>query len=215
MRYFAKQENEILALRSLNNEVGENVAQVPNESELSRAKTQALFFAGVAFLSLMIPFGFGWPQWLIGTIINTVLFLSVIFLPKKYWLALIIFPSLGVLARGLIFGPLTFFLIYFLPFIWLGNWILMLVFEKAIKKFQVQNPGLSYAGFKYLFSVLLASLAKFLFLFLTVSLYFNLKVVPKIFVASIGLNQLGTALAGGVISFLIYKAFKNYKTKNI
>ena len=46
-------------------------------------------------------------------------------------------------------------------------------------------------------------------------LYFNLEVVPKIFVASMGLNQLGTALAGGVISLLIYKAFKNYKIKNI
>lgn len=204
MRYFIEEEKEI-----------ENVADVPATNELSETKAQTLLFAGVAFLSLMVPFGFGHPQWLIGTIVNTVLFLGVLFLPKKYFLPLIIFPSLGVLARGAIFGPLTFFLIYFLPFIWLGNWILMLVFEKAIKKLQVQNPGLKYSSFKYLFAVLLASLAKFLFLFLTANLYFNLKVVPKIFVASMGLNQLSTALAGGVISFLIYKAFKNYKIKNI
>lgn len=212
MRYFIEQEKEI-----------ENVADVPATNELTETKAQTLLFAGVAFLSLMVPFGFGHPQWLIGTIVNTVLFLAVIFLPKKYWLPLIIFPSLGVFTRGLIFGPLTFFLIYFLPFIWAGNYILMLVFEKVFvipmkmgtqrdRQKNLDSRFLWNDTFKYLFAVLLASLAKFLFLFLTANLYFNLKVVPKIFVASMGLSQLETALAGGVISLLIYKAFKNYKT---
>ncbi len=193
----------------------EEVADLPVVEASTKAKSQALIFAGVAFLSLMVPFGFGHPQLLIGAIINAILFLAVLFLPKKYWLPLIIFPSLGVLTRGLIFGPLTFFLIYFLPFIWLGNWILMLVFEKVINKFKINQTNSFKFYFKYLFAVLLASLTKFTFLFLTANLYFNLKVVPKIFVVSMGLNQLGTALAGGIISLLIFKAFKNYKINNI
>jgi len=192
----------------------EQVAETPEEVSTA-TKVNTVVFAGVAFLSLMVPFGFGHPQWLIGTIINAILFLAVLFLPKKYWLPLIIFPSLGVLARGLIFGPLTVFLIYFLPFIWLGNYILMLVFEKAINKDKIFQLDNFRFYFKYFFAVLLAGLAKFAFLFITANLYFNLKVVPKVFIASMGLNQLGTALAGGVISILVFKAFKNYKIKNI
>lgn len=192
----------------------EGVAEMP-EKVLESHKSKAIVFAGLCFLTLMVPFGFGHPQWLIGTIVNAILFLAVLFLPKKYWLPLIIFPSLGVLARGLIFGPITFFLIYFLPFIWLANWVLMLVFEKAINKDKIFQLNNFRFYFKYLFAVFLAGLAKFLFLFLTANLYFNLKVVPKIFVASMGLNQLGTALAGGVISLLVFKAFKNYKIKGI
>lgn len=198
MRYFLEQEKEL-----------EQVTDLPNTNV--SAKEQALVFAGVAFLSLMVPFGFGHPQWLVGTIVNTVLFLAVLFLPKKYWLALIIFPSLGALARGAIFGPLTFFLIYFLPFIWAGNYVLMLVFEKTLNKDKILETNNFKFYFTYLFAVLLASLAKFAFLFTAVNLYFNLKVVPKIFVASMGLSQLETALAGGVISLLIYKAFKTWK----
>lgn len=184
----------------------EVVDEVINMPAGLSVKVQSVVFAAVCFLSIIVPFGFGHPQWLIGTIVNAILFLAVIFLPKKYWLPLIVFPSLGVLTRGLILGPVTFFLIYFLPFVWLGNWILMLVFEKMFISRVVGNDTV-----RYLFAVLLAGLSKFLFLFVTANLYFNLKVVPKIFVVSMGLNQLGTALAGGVISLLIYKAFKNYK----
>jgi hypothetical protein len=201
----------------------EQVAEVPDNVK-ALTKTSTVIFAGVAFLSLMIPFGFGHPQWLIGAIVNAILFSAVLFLPKKYWLPLIIFPSLGVLARGLIFGPLTFFLIYFLPFVWLGNFALVLVFEKSLNYFKINTTNKNYShilenkripDIKYLFAVLLAGVAKFAFLFLTANLYFNLKVVPKIFVTSMGLNQLQTALAGGVISILIFKAFKNYKIRNI
>src|SRR3989339_50869 len=202
MRYFFEEEKEI-----------EQVAEAPDKVK-ALTKISTVIFAGVAFLSLMIPFGFGHPQWLIGTIVNAILFLAVLFLQKKYWLPLIIFPSLGVLARGLIFGPLTFFLIYFLPFIWMGNFILTLVFEKFFV-IPAKAGTQSNDTVRYLFAVLVAGLAKFAFLFLTANLYFNLKVVPKIFVASMGLNQLETALAGGVISFLVFKAFKNYKIKNI
>ncbi len=204
MRYFIEEEKEI-----------EDVADLPVAEVSTKVKAQSLIFAGVAFLSLMVPFGFGHPQWLIGTIVNAILFLAVLFLPKKYWLPLIIFPSLGVLARGAIFGPFTFFLIYFLPFIWLANYVLMLVFEKVIRKDKILETNNFKFYFNYLFAVLVASLAKFAFLYLTANLYFNLEVVPEIFVASMGLNQLGTALAGGVISLLVYKAFKNYKIKNI
>jgi len=144
-----------------------------------------LVFATLSVLSFFIPFTIGHPQWLVGIIVNACLFLSAIYLPKKYFIPLAILTSFGVLARGLVFGPLTMFLVYFLPFIWLGNLILILVFKRM--------------GF------IVASVAKFLFLILIANIYFNFSVVPVIFLQAMGLTQLATALSGGLIAFIILK----------
>lgn len=93
-----------------------------------------LVFAATSIVAFFVPFSLGYPQWLVGTIVNACLFLSAIFLPKKYFLPLAIFPSLGILARGIIFGPFTFFLIYFLPFVWLGNLFLLLIFKNLFSR---------------------------------------------------------------------------------
>ena len=160
-----------------------------------------LIFAGLSILSFTIPFAFGQPQWLVGTVVNTCLFLGAYFLPTKYYAPLIIFPSLGVLGRGIIFGPFTSFLIYFLPFIWLGNLILVLLFRGCAKRF----------GF--LLSAVIASFAKYFFLAKIAEIYFNFSLVPKIFLTSMGTIQMMTALAGGVIAFVIFSAYR--KTKKV
>lgn len=144
-------------------------------------------FVAISSAAFFVPFSLGHPQWLVGMIVNACLFLSAIFLPQKYWLAIAVLPSLGVLARGAVFGPFTLFLVYFLPFIWLGNLILIWVFRRV--------------GF------IAAAAAKFLFLFLTASIYFKFYIVPAIFLQAMGLNQLATALAGGTIAFLILKFY--------
>jgi len=159
-------------------------------SELSRV----LVFTAISIVAFFVPFAFGHPQWLVGTIVNACLFASAIFLPKKYFIPLAVLPSLGVLARGLIFGPFTFFLIYFLPFIWLGNLVLILVFRKT--------------------NFVVASFAKFLFLFIIANLYFKFSIVPAAFLTAMGFNQLATALAGGAIIFLILKLYGQFKPRS-
>jgi len=156
-------------------------------------KSAVMVFTGIFYLSFFVPFFLGRPQWLIGTIVNTCLFLAVIFLPKKFFLPLIILPSLGVLARGLVFGPFTPFLIYFLPFIWLGNLVLIIVFKKLY----------SLYSFNYFISVFIASASKYLFLLAVASIYFKFHIVPQMFLQAMGTNQLFTALAGGIISFIV------------
>lgn len=155
--------------------------------------TQSLFLAGTAILSFFVPFSLGHPQWLVGTVVNTCLFLGALYLPKKYFLPLAILPSLGVLARGAVFGPFTLFLVYFLPFIWLGNLVLILAFKGLFSKF-----GFFLSGFA-------AGLAKFIFLLAAANIYFYFHVVPSLFLQAMGLNQLATALAGGLTAFLIFK----------
>lgn len=155
---------------------------------------RVLVFTAIGLLSFFVPFSLGHPQWLVGTIVNACLFLGAIYLPKKYFIPLVVLPSLGVLARGIVFGPFTYFLAYFLPFIWLGNLILISVFRRK--------------GF------IMASGAKFVFLFLSANLFFSLHIVPKLFLQAMGLNQLATALAGGLISFLILKIYGKFNYRN-
>jgi len=161
-----------------------------------------LIFIGLSSLSFSAPFSLGHPQWLVGAIVNTCLFLTAIFLPKKFVLPLIIFPSLGVLSRGIIFGPLTMFLVYFLPFIWLANLVLISVFKKL------------FLYLNYFFSVFLAATAKFLFLFMVANIYFELSLAPKIFLQLMGINQLLTALAGGAISWTIFNLYAKHNSRN-
>jgi len=166
------------------------------------ASIPILVFIGLSLLSFSIPFSLGHQQWLIGTIVNTCLFLTAIFLPKKFILPLIIFPSLGVLSRGIIFGPFTMLLFYFLPFIWLANLALILVFKKL------------FSHLNYFFSVFFAAAAKSLFLFTIANIYFELSFAPKLFLQLMGLNQFFTALAGGIISWIIFNFYEKYNLRN-
>jgi len=161
-----------------------------------------LIFIGLSLLSFSIPFSLGHPQWLVGTIVNACLFLTAIFLPRKFVLPLIIFPSLGVLLRGIIFGPLTMLLVYFLPFIWLANLALILVFKKL------------FSRLNYFSSVFFTATAKSLFLFTIANICFKFSLAPKIFVQLMGLNQFFTALAGGIISWTIFNFYEKYNSRN-
>jgi hypothetical protein len=175
-------------------------------SEMKRV----LVFASVSILSFFVPFAFGRPQWFVGTIVNACLFLGTVYL-----------PSLGVLARGLVFGPFTYFLVYFLPFIWLGNLILILAFKK-IYEFKLRRDPTS-SNLKNAFSkflevgslIGLPALAKFLFLFLIANIYFKFSIVPMLFVTTMGLNQLATALSGGLVAFLVFQIFSSLKIKSL
>jgi len=152
----------------------------------------------LSVFSFSIPFILGGPQILVGVLVNASLFFGSLFLSGKKLLPLCLFPALGVISRGVIFGPLTFFTLYFLPFIWMGNLLLVFTFRKLILK-----KG-------YLFSVILSSFLKALFLFLVAFLYFNLNLVPETFLSLMGVNQLLTALGGGLLSLLIFRSlYKN------
>jgi hypothetical protein len=138
----------------------------------------------------------------VGIIVNACLFLAAIFLPGKLVLPLIILPSLGVLSRGIIFGPLTMSLVYFLPFIWLSNLVLLLVFKNF------------FFRFNSFFSILIAASVKFLFLFLIANIFFKFVFVPKIFLQLMGVNQFLTALAGGLIFWIIFNFYAKHHLRN-
>jgi hypothetical protein len=146
-------------------------------------------------LGYSVPFIFSHPQIVTGTVVNALIFVAAEKLDRKYIIPVLILPSLGAFSRGILFGPLTMFLAYFLPFIWLGNFIQARVF--ALTK-----------NSKYPLRVLTASVSKYLFLSLAANIYYQVHIVPQVFVTSMGITQLITACMGGVISYFIIQLLK-------
>lgn len=147
----------------------------------------------IGLLAFSIPFFISGPQRLTGTVVNTLLFIAVTRLPRQRLLPVILLPSIGAVLHGVLFGPATFFLIYFLPFIWVGNSILMVTFAYLRNKV--------FKGF----NIIITATLKSLFLFTIANLYFHFHIVPKIFINSMGLVQFITAFIGGLVALSILK----------
>ena len=144
-----------------------------------------------------IPFIFSSSQLVTGTIVNTLIFTASDKLDKKAVYPILILPSLGALTHGILFGPQTFFLAYFLPFIWLGNYL-----QSTIFIFTKQQ--------KYLVRITISSIAKYILLFASAHIYFKFHIVPQIFITSMGLIQLATAALGGLLSYFVLQILKQY-----
>lgn len=159
----------------------------------------AIYYYSLISISFLIPLFISGPQLLTGSIVNAFLFLSTYSFHKKRLLPIVILPSIGAVLNGILFGTFTPFLLYFMPFIWVGNYILTMVFASMIKK----NS--------FIPSLFISTVSKSAFLFLIAYLYVGIHLVPSIFLKAMGIVQLVTALLGGILAFAINKLIKkNY-----
>jgi len=147
-------------------------------------------------VAFSLPFVIAGPQWLTGTLVNSFLISYSLKFPKKNILPIIMLPSLGALAHGVLFGKFTPFLIFFLPFIWVGNAILM----KSFVAFE-RRVGVTVA-------IGVSSLLKASALYMPAFLYFHLGIVPSMFLGSMGIIQLYTAILGGILAIGVIKLVK-------
>jgi hypothetical protein len=159
---------------------------------LPKIKT-LLFEYSLLLVGFFVPFLITGPQLLTGTIVNSILFLYVSQSYSKKTLPLVILPSIGALLNGLLFGKFTVFLLYFLPFIWIGNYVLVQSFKVLSKKYS------------FSLAILMSSSFKFIVLFSIAYLFTATKTVPMMFLQLMGLFQLYTALMGGALALLISK----------
>ena len=161
--------------------------------DIALKKVASVQFTYVLYaLAFTIPLIFNSTQLVTGTLINSLLYLSAERLSKKDIIPVVILPSLGAAAHGVLFGPQTVFLYYFFPYIWIGNYILIQVFSY-------------FRSLSSIARIIVSASAKFLFLFLFAQFYFRLKIVPSLFVTSMGYMQLITALTGGLVAWGITK----------
>jgi hypothetical protein len=138
------------------------------------------------FSIVLIPLLLPGPQILVGTIVNVLLFSQSKKLDSQKLIILAVLPSIAAISHGLLFGPFTIYIVYFLPFIWLGNFILMYVNKKTN-------------------SFIYSSFAKAFFLTSIALVLVNFKLVPTMFLTAMSVFQLGTALAGGLLINLCLK----------
>ena len=133
-------------------------------------------------------------QAITGPIVNATLFISVALLGTQNAIFVGLIPGVIALSVGLL--PVV--LAPMLPFIMLGNTILIVVFGYFKEK-------------NYWLGIILASALKFVFLFGASSMVMNLflkKEIAQKVALMLGWPQLFTALIGGVIAYLILKKMR-------
>ena len=170
-------------------------------NNISGAMSETFVFTGLSLVAFFTPIILRHPQILIGIIVNMMLIKGAMTLKQDKLIALSIFPSLGVLASGIMFQNLTNFIIYLIPFIWISNYILTYI----VKKMKDKN---------YFKAIILSAVLKTSFLFSITFLLFSLNVLPKIFLISMGYMQFVTAMIAGIIIFFELKTEKWLKKKN-
>lgn len=156
---------------------------------------ELIIYSALAFL---VPFTIGHPQLVVGILVNTAIVLAALNLKNAKLLPVLILPSIAVLSRGLIFGPFTVFLIYMIPFIWIGNFILLAAFRELKLKRKLGSVP----------TLIIGSVAKAFFLYTCALILVLTGVLPNIFLSTMGLFQLYTAFAGGMIAIGIHEAKK-------
>jgi hypothetical protein len=146
--------------------------------------------------SFAVPLLLKQPQFLVGSFVNMMLILAALNLRGKKLIPVIVMPSLGVAAGGYLFGGITASFIYLIPFIWIGNAIIVLIFKQLMLSMK-QN---------FLITLGIGSAAKAGLLFGITSLFVALSIIPAAFLAAMGLLQLTTVITGGACAFAMQKA---------
>ena len=180
----------------------EDVKKTYFESLIGVSQVQeSLYLIVLSVFSFFLPFVLGHPQWVIGIIVNAALIFGATYLRGYKLLPLILLPSLGVLSVGLIFGSFTWYLVYIIPFIWAGNAIYVYGYKYLAFKKQIK-----------LVAILIASVVKTSVIFAGTYLLYSLGVVPAIFLTLMGILQLVTAVAGGILAMSLILIHQKTKT---
>jgi len=149
----------------------------------------------LAFTALFIPIILGHIQFtnqlIIGSTVNFLLASSAIYLTFKKALPIILIPAIAAVLSAVIFGPFTMFLVYLIPFIWIGN----ALYVYFIKNFNLLNKV------NYFASALGAGIIKSLFIFFGTFALVLAGIVPEVFLIPMGLIQFITAVIGGSLAF--------------
>ena len=162
-----------------------------------KLKHEFIQYLTVSLLLFFVPLLFGHPQLLVGTIVNAlIIYIAINFKGMKLFPSIFL-PALGTLLRGILFGTFTPFLIYLLPFIWVGNSILLFsvrffLYKKINKLIIFLLSGILKASFLYIITLILVNNYNF----------------PNIFLTAMGILQLITAMLGGIL-YLVINIFLN------
>ena len=153
-------------------------------------RTELFEIAIYTIVSFFLPLMIGHPQIVVGVLVNTLLITSALNVKGYKLLPVIIAPALGALSRGILFGPFTIFLVYMIPFIWVGNAILVYAFKELNLNKKINRW----------ITLVLGSLVKAAFLFAIAFIFVKSGILPQLFLTTMGIFQFYTAILGGIVA---------------
>ncbi len=165
---------------------------IDKKANLAKISLTLAKFAALLAVATIAPLFHNQP--ITGPIVNATLFLGVIFLGTQNAILVGLIPSVIALAVGLLPSPLA----PMVPFIMISNAILIITFGWLRQK-------------NFWLAVGAGSVLKFLFLFSTTFIITNLiaqKSIAQKAAQILSWPQLITALAGGLLAYIILKALK-------
>ncbi|MEM3610033.1 MAG: hypothetical protein QW076_03985, partial [Candidatus Anstonellales archaeon] len=159
-----------------------------------------IFYYTLVAFSLPFVISHTQQQFMVGTVVNAMLVLAALNIRGYKILPIIILPSIAVFLAAALFGQETKFILYLMPFIWVGNSILVL--------------GIKYLHFRKkmneIVAYIISSFLKASFLFLSSLILVFINLIPAQFLTIMGIMQLMTALSGCVVGALIQRLKRYY-----
>ena len=144
-------------------------------------------------------------QYVVGTLVNTLLILSAVNVKGwKYIAAVITVPSISAILNGFVFKSASIYTVYMIPAIWLGNFAIVYLYKLLFMKKKLN----------YIVSSVPAILVKVGIIFLGFNILSWVNVIPsgsKVFQAlqiAMGSNQLVTAVCGAILTYGIIGVMK-------
>ncbi len=168
--------------------------QVSNEFIEKYENLELILYSFAVFL---IPLLVSHPQILTGTFVNAFLIMAALHFRGWKVAPLVILPSAAAVLNGMLFGPFTIFIVYMMPVIWLGNLLLVYLF-KYLHMVRNMSHWIALGG---------CALAKSALLFGAAFVLVNASIIPAVFLTAMGVLQLGTAIAGGIVAFGMRSAY--------
>ena len=136
-----------------------------------------------------LPLVLSWPQIVIGSVVNFLLILAAFrYKNAKTMIPLVMLPSIAAVMHGMIFGHFSSFLVYMMPAIRIGNYLLVYI---------VQHDA------NHIKWILTWALVKSIFLALVASLLIYSWILPAMFLKAMGLYQLLSVLVWGAWAFVL------------
>jgi hypothetical protein len=114
----------------------------------------------------------------------------------KKTLPSILLPSLIAYSSNILFKGATYFLIFFVPIIFVGNSVYVLLNQ------YIKNSFLS---------ILISSVCKSILLYIFAFVFVKEVGLPSMFLSSMGITQLITAIIGGILGYISIYVFKDSK----
>ncbi len=145
-------------------------------------------------------------QIIVGSIVNAILVISAINIKGyKKIVGIVTMPSISTILSGYVFGTASVYMVYMVPAIWLGNFVLIYAYKFILLE-KKKN---------YFLAGIVGIIAKILVIFATFEMLNLFSVFPTKLVSSLqvamGTTQLITACIGMLVAFVIYQVEKRYK----